>query len=264
MNRAAESFWASLPLGRGVTRLAWDDNGLAAFDKPAGILSHPNAPGDESRSLLGSHYTPEEEVYEWIDDSGGGPRRLWLLNRLDSATSGAILVAADEALAAIIRAQFKRKQVHKIYHALVLGSPRQPMEVWRDRLTVARREGRIRTSATSGHVPAECRMTLVRSGRSEPRLALLKLEPHTGRSHQLRVQCAKRGLPIVGDQTYGDFRRNRELAKRCGTKRMFLHSSETKFEYEFRGQRCAFAVRAPLPPEFESTLRGLPHPEYPA
>ena len=261
MNGAAESFWASLPLGRGVTRLASDDNGLAAFDKPAGILSHPNAPGDESRSLLAAPYAPEEEVYEWTDDAGGGRRRLWLLNRLDS---GAILVAADEALAAIVRDQFKRKQVHKIYHALVFGSPRQPMEVWRDRLTVVRREGRIRTAATSGHVPAECRMTLVRAGRGEPRLALLKLEPHTGRSHQLRVQCAKRGLPIVGDQTYGDFRRNRELAKRVGTKRMFLHSSETRFDYEFRGRRCPFAVRAPLPPEFESTLRGLALPGNPA
>ena len=47
-----EDFWATLPLGRGVTLIARDANGLAAFSKPAGILSHPNEPGDEPRSLL--------------------------------------------------------------------------------------------------------------------------------------------------------------------------------------------------------------------
>ena len=83
-------------------------------------------------------------------------------------------------------------------------------------------------------------MTAVRTGRGEPRVSLLRLEPHTGRSHQLRAQCAKRGLPIVGDQTYGNFPRNREFAKAAGTKRMFLHSLETGFEYEFNGKPHRF------------------------
>ncbi len=52
MSAVPESFWAALPLGRGVRLLAHDVNGLAAFDKPAGVLSHPNAGGDEPRSLL--------------------------------------------------------------------------------------------------------------------------------------------------------------------------------------------------------------------
>jgi len=181
-------------------------------------------------------------------------RRLWLLNRLDSATSGVILAAADGALAAEIRAQFKRKQVRKVYQALVFGRPRQSMEMWRDLLSIDKRGGQIRTGSSGGHVPAESRMSLVRGGRGEPALTLVRLEPRTGRSHQLRVQCAKRGLPIVGDQTYGDFRANREFAKKAGTKRMFLHSLETNFEYEFRGQKFLFAARAPLPAEFEKSL----------
>jgi len=59
---------------------------------------------------------------------------------------------------------------------------------------------------------------------------------------------------MVGDQTYGDFARNREFAKRAGTKRLFLHSLETAFDYEFKGRRCTFAVTAPLPAEFEKFL----------
>lgn len=254
MSAPADSFWAALPLGRGVSLLTHDINGLAAFDKPAGTLSHPNERGEEPRSLLNARYVLDGEFFEWESANGAPPQRLWLLNRLDSATSGVILAAASAELATAIRAQFKRKQVRKVYHALVLGTPRHPMELWRDLLAVEKRGGKIRTAAAAGNVPAECRMSVTKTGRAEPRLTLLKLEPRTGRSHQLRVQCAKRGLPIVGDQTYGDFARNREFAKRAGTKRMFLHSLETTFDYEFGGTSHAFAARAPLPKEFEAFL----------
>lgn len=254
MSSAGDSDGSALPLGRDVTLLNRDDAGLIAFDKPAGVLSHPNEPADEPRSLLQARYVLDGEYFEWPRPGGGEPQRLWLLNRLDSATSGVILAAATEALALEIRAQFKRKQVRKVYQALVFGVPRQPMELWRDLLTVEKRGGRIRTAGHAGHVPAESRMTVLQRGLGQHRLALLKLEPRTGRSHQLRVQCAKRGLPIVGDQTYGDFARNREFAKFAGTKRLFLHSQETGFEYEFQGRRRTFSARAPLPAEFEKFL----------
>lgn len=253
VSAVAAQFWSQLPLGRGVELIGRDENGLAAFNKPAGVLSHPNARGDEPRSLLTAPYVLDGEYYEWKSAEGATGGRLWLLNRLDSATSGVILAAADETLAATIRAHFKRKAVRKVYHALVFGAPRQPVETWTDRLAVAKRGGQIRTAA-SGHVPAECRMKLVRSSRSDPRVSLLQLEPRTGRTHQLRVQCAKRGLPIIGDQTYGDFRRNREFAKLAGTKRMFLHSLETSFDYDLKGRTFRLSATAPLPEEFERFL----------
>jgi 23S rRNA-/tRNA-specific pseudouridylate synthase len=68
------------------------------------------------------------------------------------------------------------------------------------------------------------------------------------------VQCAKRHLPIVGDQTYGDFPRNRAFAKLTGSKRLFLHSMTTRFDYDFRGRRHSFSATAPLPDEFEKFL----------
>ena len=253
MNAAAGNYWATLPLGRGVELLAHDENGVAALSKPAGVLSHPNEPGDEPRSLLDAHYQLDGEYFEWTPP-GGRPQRLWLLNRLDSATSGVILAAADGELATAIRAQFKRKHVRKAYLALVFGAPRQPQEVWRDLLAVEKRGGTIRTATIAGHVPAESRMSVVRMGKGDPKVSLLRLEPRTGRSHQLRVQCAKRKMPIVGDQTYGDFPRNRAFAKLAGTKRMFLHSVETSFDYEFRGRHGTFSAKAPLPAEFQAFL----------
>jgi tRNA pseudouridine65 synthase len=249
-----ENFWTSLPLGRGVQLLKHDANGLAAFDKPAGVLSHANSGGEEPRSLLTVKYQLDGEYFEWAPAKGGPVQRLWLLNRLDSATSGVILVAADEALAIEIRAHFRRKQVRKTYQTLVFGTPREPTQVWKDTMAAVKKSAQVRAVTGVGRTPAECRMTLIRSGRKEPRVSLLRLEPITGRSHQLRVQCAKRHLPIVGDQTYGDFQANRAFAKLNRTKRLFLHSLATNFEYEFKGKRHLFAVEAPLPDEFAAML----------
>jgi tRNA pseudouridine65 synthase len=244
-----KDFWTTLPLGRGVELLKNDANGLAAFNKPPGTLSHPNTEDEAPRALLTTRYAFEGEFFEWRLASGA-MRRLWLLNRLDAATSGVILTAASEELAKAVRAQFKRKQVRKIYAALVFGAPSKTTELWRDLLAVEKRGGKIRSAAQAGNVPAESRMSLVRAGRGEPKISLIKLEPVTGRSHQLRVQCAKRHLPIVGDQTYGDFGRNRAFAKQTAVKRLCLHSLETTFSYEWAGRSHEFATRAELPDEF--------------
>jgi len=250
---AADNFWSTLPLGRGVQIVARDPNGLVAFAKPAGVLSHPNEARDEPRSLLVAHYDTVGEFYHWLAEPGRLAGKLWLLNRLDSATSGLLLAAASEKLAHEIRASFQRRHVKKVYNALVFGAPRAAREVWTDRLAVAKRGGQIRT-ATSGHIPSEAHVRVLRTKRDARILTLIELEPKTGRSHQLRVQCTKRHLPIVGDATYGDFRANRDFAKATGEKRLFLHSLHTEFEYTLHGRDCRFAATAPLPDEFGTAL----------
>jgi tRNA pseudouridine65 synthase len=250
----APDFWSGLPLGREVRLIVRDENGVAAFAKPAGVLSHSNSPRDEARALLNCAYDHERECFAW-PGADAGLQRLWLLNRLDSATSGVILAASDEAVARALKGQFARRQVHKVYQALVFGSPRVPREVWRDRLAVDKRGGVIRAGA-AGNVPAEAHFSVVRRKPGQPPLALVQLDPKTGRSHQLRVQCARRGLPIVGDQTYGDFRLNREFSRQTGWKRLFLHSLETSLRYELAGRSFSLTASAPLPAEFAAALEG--------
>ena len=256
MSNIPPSFWKTLPFVAGVEHLGHDGHGLGALAKPAGVLSHPNDAGkDRGRALLDAEYDPAAECFVWTDVASGDMRRLWLLNRLDSATSGVILVAADGTLAADVKAQFQRKVIAKTYVALVFGTPRVPRELWRDRLAVERKAGVVRSSVAGGHIPAESECRVLRTTRGPQPRTLLELKPHTGRTHQLRVQCAKRQLPIVGDQTYGDFRRNREFAKVAGLKRLFLHSLETQVRYRWAGREWQFAARAELPPEFEAALR---------
>jgi 23S rRNA pseudouridine955/2504/2580 synthase len=252
VSASSADYWEKLPLGREVRLIARDENGVAAFAKPAGVLSHPNGPRDEPRALLTCAYNHHQECYVWRDPTGVD-NRLWLLNRLDSATSGVILAATSEAVALTIKRQFARRQVRKIYQALVFGAPRVTRQIWSDRLAVAKRDGIIRTG-TAGSITAVANFTVLRRVPGPPPLALVQLDPKTGRSHQLRVQCARRGLPIVGDQTYGDFRLNREFAKATGCRRLFLHSLETRFSYELNRRTHAFAATAPLPDEFAEFL----------
>ncbi|MDD2764805.1 MAG: RNA pseudouridine synthase [Opitutaceae bacterium] len=252
MSAPSAEFWDRLPLGGGVRLITRDENGVAAFAKPAGVLSHPNSPKDEPRALLTCAYDPAQECFGWTGPDGSA-HRLWLLNRLDSATSGVILAAARETAARRIKEQFVRRQVHKAYLALVFGVPRAVRGRWRDRLAVEKRRGTIRTSP-AGSLPAEAQFRVLRQRPGPPPLALVQLDPQTGRSHQLRVQCARRGLPIVGDQTYGDFRLNRQFARTTGCRRLFLHSLETRFRYELGGRTFEFAATAPPPPEFAAAV----------
>lgn len=254
---------AAWPLGAGVVVVAEQGTGLVGLAKPAGVLSHPNQRGDEPRSLLQAAYDPATQAYMW-DAAGNQRGECWLLNRLDSATSGVILGATTRELAEVVRAEFLRKRVRKVYVALVFGVPPKPRDVWKDLLAVEKSGGQIRTQARAGHIPAECRVeVLAGTTAGGVPLALLRLEPLTGRSHQLRVQCARRHLPIVGDQTYGDFARNRQFARTTGGKRLFLHSLESEFSYEFRGRRHEFRAHAPLPPEFAVTARAAGKPARP-
>ncbi|MDI1319663.1 MAG: pseudouridine synthase, partial [bacterium] len=102
MSALPGDFWETLPLFAGVQLLVRDENGLAAFDKPAGVLSHPNGSEDEARALLTCRYDKEKQCFTWRA-ADGTERQLWLLNRLDSATSGVILTAGSEKLAIAVR-----------------------------------------------------------------------------------------------------------------------------------------------------------------
>lgn len=245
---------APFPLGTGVEILTQAPGGLVAFDKPAGVLSHPNMNSERPRALLTCDYSIAGEFFRW-ESAKGSWRTLWLLNRLDSHTSGVILAVLDNAeLAKAIRALFLHKHIQKVYHALVFGKPSQTTEVWKDRLDIEKRGGQVRTKAGTG-IPSESHVRVLRQRReSVPPLALIELTPRTGRSHQLRVQCAHRRLPIVGDATYGDFGANRALAKASGIKRLCLHSHSTRFDYEHAGKVVHFSAVAPTPKEFLELL----------
>jgi 23S rRNA-/tRNA-specific pseudouridylate synthase len=223
---------------------------LIAVDKAAGVLSHPNRAADQAKSLLGVPYDAEREVYI------AGENSWFLLNRLDSPTSGVILLTSDLALATAVRAAFASGGVEKTYIALVKGIPRCPRERWQDFLRVERSGGRLRTRVSRGAPNAVTRMEVLQRGRGVPARSLLQLSPETGRTHQLRAQCAARSLPILGDANYGDFATNRELKRRLSAERLFLHSHKTQVELRLDSGNFRFVATSPIPSIFSVALEG--------
>lgn len=237
-----------LPL-HSACRLLKSENGLLAVEKAAGVLSHPNRVADREKSLLQVSYDSEEEAYSEYGQSW------YLLNRLDSPTTGILLLATDREVAKAVRLAFAEGRVEKTYLALVKGIPRRPREVWRDCLGVERRGSALRTKVVRGAPNAVTRVECIRRGRGVPARSLLKLEPETGRTHQLRVQCAHRGCPIIGDANYGDFAANRDWQKRLSKKVLFLHSHRTRLELKLPGRSIRFEATSPMPELFSIALQ---------
>ncbi len=249
-----------LPLAKGVRVIASNEDGLVALDKPVGVQSHPNSSEDIKRSLLEASYDYDEEAFIWADDDGI-EYRAWLINRLDSPTSGVILLALNAELSATIKQQFATHKVSKIYYALVRHTLRTPAGSWNDNLTKDVHSGK-RLIKKGRTVPAKTRYQLIKTPTGGFPVSLLKLMPLTGRTHQLRVQCQMHGHPIVGDRTYGSFSFNREVVQETGEKRMMLHSAETIVRYAFHGKVRVFEASSELPEAFAAVMRfrpGLSH-----
>lgn len=252
-----------VPLHQGVKILAEHPAGLIALDKPEGVLSHPNGSEDNARALITTNYSLEEEAYH-VRDGQGGIRRLWLINRLDGPTTGVILLATNPAAAEAARKCFVGRTVLKSYVAICLGRQRLASlrGVWNDLMTTRRggSEGLRSEPVLPGQPPqgaVNAALTHVRAGlKGEGAIDLvtLHLEPKTGRTHQLRVQCAMRGHAILGDRTYGDFEGNQVLGSKRGFRRLFLHAEKLELNPVINGEKVRFVAQSPLPGEFTEVL----------
>ncbi|CAI8278146.1 MAG: tRNA pseudouridine synthase C [Opitutia bacterium UBA7350] len=245
-----------LPLGKGARLLGSNEDGLLAFEKPAGLMTHPNSKKDEKRALLNARYDLREECYHW-EDTTGVRQQVDLVHRLDSATSGVILASLNRELTKIIKEAFLNQKITKIYYAIVKGTPKGIKGIWDDRLMKDCKNGnRIIKNAIS--VRAKSHYQMIKRVKGGFPISLVKLMPITGRTHQLRIQCRKRNIPIVGDQTYGSFSFNRGVRKEVGLQRMLLHSSEVSFSYFYKGTKKNVKFASELPVEFQGLLEFRP------
>ncbi len=243
-----------IPLDRECNVIDFHPSGIWAIEKASGILSHPNRNSENKRVLLHSSYDFEQEKYHWID-STGKEREFYLVHRLDSATSGLILGVSNNVLAEKLKAAFLNREVKKTYFAIVAYNGRPIRPIWKDFLQKNPAKGKIRvTSGKTGDSAITSvsmqRKTSTRFGN----LALLELKPKTGRTHQLRVQCANRRLPIIGDRTYGNFELNRKIAKASKVQRICLHASKISFSLTANGECIQWEAEAAMPRAFARLL----------
>jgi 23S rRNA pseudouridine1911/1915/1917 synthase len=210
--------------------------GFVVVDKPAGVPVMPREP-DERGTVLNALAA----VYPQFQGVGEGGLRSGVVHRLDTDTSGALLVATEEAAWARFRQAFEERRVEKRYVALVHGW------LWG--------EGRESVDlAVASHRPAHVRVVKgdpsARPCALEWRVlenvgdcTLLDITLETGFLHQIRVTMAHLGHPVVGDALYGE--RGRPL----GAPRQLLHAARLAVD--------EVAAESPLPEDFQAVLRAL-------
>jgi len=225
-------------LNTGVKIIQDDPSGLVALNKPEGLLSHPNSNKAEAKAAIRLPYDHQQQAYVLPDQ-----KLIYLLNRLDSPTSGIILCTTNRSLSEHVAACFLDQRVQKTYYAWVHGRLQRP-QVWVDQLHIQKKGHQLRTSVRAGGIISKTKVVPL---KIKGPYSLIALTPITGRTHQLRVQSAQHGYPIIGDRTYGNFQANRLFEKQTHIKRLLLHATAIQLPLP-SGQM--FHAHAPIPDAF--------------
>lgn len=170
-------------------RILHKDRDVIVIDKPAGLAVQG---GSKTHRHL-------DAMLDALADGGERPR---LVHRLDKDTAGALVLGRTAKAAAALTEAFRQRRVRKLYWAAVVGVPKPAAGHINAPLRKAAggHGERVVVDADFGQRAVTDFVTVDQAGR---RAAWLALEPHTGRTHQLRVHCAEMGTPILGDGKYG-------------------------------------------------------------
>jgi len=209
-----------------------EDDDLIVVNKPAGLVVHP-ATGNREHTLVNALLHHCRGRLAGI----GGVERPGIVHRLDKGTSGCIVVAKTDFAHQSLVAQFKSRDVKKIYHAICWGTFAQS----NGRIeTVIGRSERNRQKMSARVARGRQAVTDYRVLKQFAEFALVELHIHTGRTHQIRVHMAHIGHPVVGDATYGRTRQTN-----ISVARPLLHAYKLGFTHPRSKQLMEFT--APVP-----------------
>ncbi len=244
--------------------ILFEDEHVLLVDKPAHLLVEPDRWDGEKQNLIGALHALSQTREQ---DDPAGAFRPRLVHRLDKDTSGVLLVAKSVEAERVLGAAFENSGVAKTYLALVEGE--HPLEDGASEdieLAIGpdlRRSGQM--CAREDGKPAVTRIQVEQRFRG---YTLLRCEPRTGRTHQIRVHLAAKGFPLAVDPLYG--RRKALLLSeiKAGYRhkpghpetplidRLTLHALSLEFPLVERAAERA-RVEAPIPRDLERTLKQL-------
>jgi len=227
--------------------IIFEDDALLVIDKPAGFAVHGGS--GVSRGVI-----------EQLRLERPKAKFLELVHRLDRETSGVLMLAKKRAALVELHEMIRNNQTDKRYVMLVAGKwaenkKRVILDLQKYVLPNGERRVNVVTDKSKDkYDEAQVSETIFYLKQNFAGYSLLEAQLVTGRTHQLRVQLAHLGFPIVGDDKYGDFTLNKSLSKK-GLKRMFLHSAETNLRHPVSGEKLKLV--APLPLELHRFIQTL-------
>ena len=226
----------SVPQGVALP-VVYEDDALLIVDKLSGMAVH----GGSGVSF---------GVIEQLRSQRPEARLLELAHRLDRETSGLLIVAKKRSALSALHEMMRSGAVEKHYLTVVSGrwmNPRQHIRTPLYKYLTADGERRVRVQDDGK--AAHSIVTLRRRWAS---VSELGVELKTGRTHQIRVHLTHCGYPLVGDEKYGDFALNKQLARQMDLSRMFLHAARLRFAHPLTGAQIE--VEAALPAALQNYL----------
>lgn len=201
------------------------DDDVIVIDKPAGVLTH-------SKGALNDEFTVAE-FFRRFTTVGLDTNRPGIVHRLDRDTSGVMIGARTPEAFALLKAQFAERKVKKQYLAITQGIPKQPSATIN--LPIGRNPSAPSTFRVDSKGKAAVTDYTVLDVKNDK--ALIRLMPHTGRTHQLRVHLQYLNCPIYGDRVYG-----------TSAERLYLHAYSLEITI---GPEKRKTFTAPVPIDFE-------------
>jgi tRNA pseudouridine65 synthase len=223
------------------------DDALAVVDKPAGLMVH------DSALARGETDFAADRLREQFG------RQIFLVHRLDRATSGCLLLAFDREVASALGKTLMARDVEKDYLAVCRGWPEERFTI--DHPLDGGPGKPVKKPATTAFERlATCELDIPSTGFTTSRYALLRAHPLTGRFRQIRRHLKHVSHHLIGDTSHGDGRHNRAF-RMLGIHRMLLHAERLAFTHPVSGARID--VRAPLDAEFSKALALFDEPSDP-
>ena len=217
----------------------YSDESLAVVSKPAGLMVHDSALARGETDFAADR----------LREQFGKP--IFLVHRLDRATSGCLLLAFDRETASALGKTLMSHEVEKDYWAVCRGWPAEPVFTVDHPLDGGPGKPLKKPAITDFEVLATCELALPTSGFETSRYAWLRASPRTGRFRQIRRHLKHMFHHMIGDSSHGDGRHNRNF-RMLGIHRMLLHARRLAFVHPHSGERIE-AV-APVDAEFEKAL----------
>ncbi len=235
---------SQLHISDGVKRrldesILYEDDDLLVLDKPARMPVHAGSGFDFGIIEALRAMRPESSFLE-------------LAHRLDRETSGCLLLAKNRDSLSALHRLLRESAMVKHYRVLIAGRWQGGARQVDSSLLRTGDQGKIRHTREDEQ-GKEAR-SLFTPLEIFDDASLMDVQIFTGRTHQIRVQSAELGHPVLGDDKYGDFALNRVWKKR-GLKRLFLHSYESRFRLAEQGDEYHFV--APLAADLQAVLDGL-------
>lgn len=233
----------------------YEDEHLAAINKPAGMVVHPSK-GHWSGTLtaaLAFHFRTLS--------TAGGPTRPGIVHRLDRDTSGVIVVAKTDEAHLALAAQFEARTTTKEYFAITVGAPDRDRDMIEQPIGIHPTQ-REKMAIRASHSTSRDARTFYEVQERFAGFAALKIQLHTGRTHQIRVHLTHVGCPVLCDRLYGGRSQisRGEIAGDRGDgqillARQALHAQRLEVQHPATGRDLVF--EAPLPTDIQSVLETL-------